>query len=152
MKQIFLIFSFCFIISTLTAQKENPNYDAALAEELGADDYGMKTYIFVMLKTGSNTSTNKMERDSCFQGHMQNIGRLVDEGKLIVAGPMQKNENEYRGIFILNVPTVEEAQALLDTDPAIAAQFLEPELYVWYGSAALRTYLDASDKVWKVGF
>ncbi len=152
MKLFTLVFCICLVVGTLSAQKENPNFDAALAEELGADDYGMKSYIFVMLKTGSNTSTNKMERDSCFQGHMKNIGRLVEEGKLIVAGPIQKNENEYRGIFILDVTTVEEAEILLETDPAIAAQFLEPELYVWYGSAALRTYLDASDKIWKIGF
>lgn len=27
----------------------NPNYDEALAEKLGADDYGMKSYFFVVL-------------------------------------------------------------------------------------------------------
>lgn len=31
---------------------QNPVYDAALAEKLGADAYGMKSYVLVMLKTG----------------------------------------------------------------------------------------------------
>ncbi len=142
------------LLSTATAisQKTNPNYDEALATKLGADDYGMKSYVFVILKTGSNESTDKELRDSCFLGHMNNIGRLVDEGKLIIAGPMEKNDNSYRGIFILDVPTIEEAGKLLLTDPAINAKFLEPELYSWYGSAALSAYLEASDKIWKVGF
>lgn len=135
-----------------TGQKTNPNYDEALAEKLGGDEYGMKTFVLVILKTGSNESTNKEIRDSCFIGHMKNIERLVKEEKLIVAGPIAKNDKSYRGIFILNVPTIEEANVLLKTDPAIFAEYLEPELYIWYGSAALPEYLDASDKIWKIGF
>jgi uncharacterized protein YciI len=76
----------------------------------------------------------------------------VKEKKLIVAGPMVKNEKSYRGIFILDVSTIEDANLLLETDPAIKAKFLEPELYEWYGSAALPEYLETSDKVWKIGF
>ena len=134
------------------AQKTNPNYDAELATKLGADDYGMKKFVFVILKTGTNESTNKSLKDSCFTGHMNNINRLVKEKKLIVAGPMVKNEKSYRGIFILDVSTMEDANLLLETDPAIKAKFLEPELYIWYGSAALPEYLEASEKVWKTGF
>jgi len=44
---------------------------------LGADDYGMKKFVFVILKTGKNTSTDKELRDSAFVGHMNNIDRLV---------------------------------------------------------------------------
>lgn len=131
-------------------EKGNSNYDASLAAELGADDYGMKLFVLVMLKTGTNDSADKMLRDSCFVGHMNNIDRLVKEGKMIVAGPMFKNEKDYRGIFILDVPSLEAAAELLETDPAIHAKLLEPELYLWYGSAALPEYLEASDKVWKI--
>jgi hypothetical protein len=80
---------------------------------------------------------------------MANIGRLVEEGKLIVAGPMKKNEKNYRGIFILNVKK-EEAVSILDTDPAIKAKLLEPEIYEWYGSAALPVYLPYHEKVQKI--
>ena len=139
-------------INVSFSQKTNPNYDAELAAKLGADDYGMKKFVFVILKTGSNESTDKVLKDSCFTGHMTNIDRLVKEKKLIVAGPMVKNEKSYRGIFILDVSTKDEANLLLETDPAIKAKFLEPELYLWYGSAALSEYLEASDKVWKIGF
>ena len=139
-------------INVSFSQKTNPNYDAELATKLGADDYGMKKFVFVILKTGSNESTDKVLKDSCFTGHMNNINRLVKEQKLIVAGPMVKNDKLYRGIFILDVSTKDEANLLLETDPAIKAKFLEPELYIWYGSAALSEYLEASDKVWKIGF
>ncbi len=150
-KSILLLFvAFLFGIST-KAQDSNPKFDIELAQKLGADEYGMKKYVFVILKTGSNKSKNVAVKDSCFARHMKNIGRLVDAKKLIVAGPFFKNEESMRGLFILNVPSLEEAKSLLDTDPAIKAKYLKTELYYWYGSAALPEYLEASDKIWKVG-
>lgn len=152
MKLFYLILAILLSVTSSMAQKTNPNYDPELATKLGADDYGMKSYVFVILKTGKNQSTDKVLRDSCFAGHMDNITRLVKDKKLIVAGPMYENEKSYRGIFIFDVPTLEETKLLLETDPAIKAEFLEPELFKWYGSAALSQYIEASDKIWKTGF
>lgn len=147
-KTIFLILMLCAI--GVSAQNENKNYDAELAKKYDADDYGMKMYIFVMLKSGANKNDDKAYTDSCFTGHMANINKLVEENKMIVAGPMGANDNGYRGIFILNVKTKDEALVLLKDDPAINSGLLAAELYEWYGSAALPAYLEESDKVWKI--
>ena len=128
---------------------QNPNYYQELATKLVADDYGMKSYTFVILKTGPNNSTDKAFVDSCFRGHFENMNRMVKNGKLIVAGPMAKNEKTYRGIFILDTPDSTEVNDWLNADPSIKEGLLEAEIYGWYGSAALREYLDASDKIWK---
>ena len=128
----------------------NPNYNKELADKLGGDDYGMKSYFFLILKTGTNTTTDKEFISESFRGHLDNINRLVEEGKLIVAGPLGKNENNYRGIFILNnIKSIEEAVELLQTDPAIKNRLLDYEIFTWYGSAALPEYLPFSDKIWK---
>ena len=66
-----------------------------------------------------------------------------------MAGPFGKNDSGFRGLFIINVPTIAEANKLLETDPAIKANLLKAELYPWYGSAALPEYLEAHDKIWK---
>lgn len=132
----------------LMAQKDNPNYNKALADSLGSDDYGMKMYVLVLLKTGPS-SFDKKTTDSLFAGHMANIGRLADEGKLVVAGPLKKNDKNYRGIFIFNVKTIEEAAQLLLTDPAVKEKVLDAELYQWYGSAALPMYLPYHTRVGK---
>lgn len=129
----------------------NPNYDKALAEKLGGDDYGMKRYFLVILKTGANTTIDRTFISESFKGHMDNINRLVEENKLIVAGPLGKNENNYRGIFILNnIDSIAHAKEILVTDPAIKNGLLDYEIFVWYGSAALPEYLPASEKVWKL--
>jgi uncharacterized protein YciI len=150
MKMLILLSFMLSAVFQLQAQTNNPAYDPALAEKLGADDYGMKSYMLVILKTGNNKTTDKAFIDSCFRGHMENIGRLVDDNKLIVAGPLGKNESSYRGIFILNVATTEEAKFLLQTDPAINENLLAADIYKWYGSAALPLYLPDSEKIWKV--
>lgn len=129
----------------------NPNYDTELAGKLGGDDYGMKSYFLVILKIGTNTTSDKELIAESFRGHMNNINRLVEEGKLIVAGPLGKNENNYRGIFILdNIKSIEEAKELLKTDLAIKNKLLDYEIFNWYGSAALPEYLPYSDKIWKL--
>ncbi len=101
----------------IEAQKANLDYDSTLAKKYGADDYGMKWYTLVLLKTGPVKIEDKKIVDSLFAGHLKNIGRLADEGKLVVAGPLGQND-KYRGIFILNVDTIEKANELLQTDPA----------------------------------
>ncbi|HEX6333396.1 MAG TPA: YciI family protein [Flavisolibacter sp.] len=146
------ILVFCLAQVTLYAQEAKPGYNKALADSLGSDDYGMKSYVLVILKTGPTDVQEKSLRDSLFRGHMANINRLVADGKLIVAGPLKKNDKTYRGIFILNVPTVEEARTLVLTDPAVSHGMLEMEMYQWYGSAALPMYLKYHDRIGKKSF
>lgn len=147
MKFIFTLFTLFTFSIALSAQ--NPNYDEALAKKLNADQYGMKSYILVILKTGSNNTTDKAFVDSCFAGHMSNMGKMVKSGKLVVAGPISKNDDNFRGIFILNTSDMDEAKELLKADPAIASDILAVDMYKWFGSAALPEYLDESDKIWK---
>jgi len=111
-------------------------YNASLAKKLGADEYGMKKYVMVFLKKGPKRDQDSATAAQIQAGHMANINRLADEGKLIVAGPFLDN-GELRGIFILDVPTLEEAEKLTNTDPAVQSGRLVMELHPWYGSAAL---------------
>ncbi len=112
------------------------NYDAELAARVGADDYGMKRYVMAMLKSGPNRSQSEEEAERLQRAHLDNIGRLAEEGKLVLAGPFLE-EGALRGIYIFNVTSVEEAKALTESDPAIKAGRLVMELHPWYGSAAL---------------
>lgn len=152
MNEIIISITLIFILNvSLKAQTVNKNYDEALAKSLNADDYGMKKYVLVMLKPGSNTDTTKSVIDSVFTGHMKNINRLAETVDLVVAGPIMKS-NVYQGIFIFNVETIEEAEALLETDPAVYAKYLEPEMFLWYGSAALMETTKIHRKIEKYSF
>lgn len=147
----FIIFSIFFIKSAM-AQTPNDQYDSTLASKYPSDEYGMRMYTFVLLKSGTNTTASPELIDSAFAGHLSNISRLANEGMLILAGPLGDNDLNYRGIFILNADTKEKAQELLSTDPAIAAGLLAYDMYPWYGSAALPAYLDIHNKIGKFKF
>ena len=148
MKKIFL-FGLIVISFSTSFSQENKDFDAKLAKDVGADDYGMKTYVFCILKTGTNSTATAEERQKYFEGHMANINKLADEKKLVVAGPFMKNDKNYRGIFIFNCTTIEEAKALVDSDPAVAANMFEAELTLWYSSAALMMLNENHNKIAK---
>ncbi len=154
MKKLLLALLLIATCAQVQAQdkKTNPKYNEALAKQYGADDYGMKMYVLVILKTGSNTNETKAKSDSLFAGHLANMGKLVQQNKLVVAGPLGKNDQNYRGIFILNTKSMEEAREMLATDPAVKAKLLDAELFNWYGSAALPAYLKVDEQMGKYKF
>ncbi|OJU24482.1 MAG: hypothetical protein BGN92_14435 [Sphingobacteriales bacterium 41-5] len=152
MRNLHLILFFAIILSACSNSKNavEDGYNKQLAEKLGADEYGMRMYQFVILKTGSAKIENKDSINSLFRGHLANIGRLADEGKLVIAGPFGKNEKQYRGLYIFKTKDKSETEILLQSDPAIKAGLLAAEIYPWYGSAALETYLPFHKQIEKV--
>lgn len=121
---------------TESAISDSVAYDSAYAKSVGADDYGMKQYVMAFLKAGPNRTDDREEAMRLQRAHLDNITRMAEEGKLVLAGPFLDNDS-IRGIYIFDVQTIEEARALTETDPAIEAGSLVMELRSWYGSAAL---------------
>ena len=132
-----IFFAILLRVFSATGQEMNPKYDSVLARTLGADAKGMKMYVLGILKTGSNNTQDKKVRDSLVNGHIKHITWLAEKGDLIAAGGLGKNENSYRGVFILNVSSFEEANKLLEADPAIKENIFVADLYKWTTSAAL---------------
>lgn len=123
-----------------------PAYDADLARSLGASENGMRSYVFVLLRTGPNKVPPGPERDEMFKGHFANMQRLSDEGKLALAGPFD-GEGGWRGLFIFAVADIEEAKALVATDPVVIKGEMVPEFHKYYGSAGLMLVRDIHGKL-----
>jgi uncharacterized protein YciI len=135
----------------VVTEEESFEYDATYAAKLGADDYGMKTYVMAFLKRGPNRPEDQALIDSLQGEHMANIGKLADEGKLVVAGPFY-GDDDLRGIYIFDTDSIEEAASWTATDPAIIYGSLEMELMKWYGSAALMDVNNLHKKAAKINF
>lgn len=141
------------VFTTITAQQTTKTaYDSVLAKKLGADDYGMKMYVMVILTTGKADIKEKAIKDSLFAGHMANINRLAKEGKLVVAGPFGKNDINYRGVFVFNTPSVDDTKVMVGTDPAVKAGVFDAFYIPWYCSAALMEVNALHEKIAKVLF
>ena len=127
-------------------------FSQKLADSLGADKYGMKSYFLVILKTGAKDKeiTDKEQRAELFKGHFSNMQEMEKSGKLKMAGPFSTaNHLGYRGIFLLDVKTEDEAKAFLQNDPTIKTGIFDVEILPWYGSAAIPMHLDYHKKIAK---
>lgn len=129
----------------------SPAFDEALAASVGADDNGMRQYVLVILKTGPTPVPAGEARSEMFRGHFANMKRLAAEGKLALAGPLDGVDG-WRGLFILAVSDLEEAAALVATDPVIINGEMVAEYHKYYGSAALMLVNEAHAKVARKGF
>lgn len=104
---------------------------------------GMERYVFGLIKKGPAwTPGSTPETQEIQKGHMANIEKLAKEGKLILAGPFEGGE-DFRGIFVFKVPTLDEAKALCETDPAVKAGRLKVDLIYWWGPSVLTDVVKA---------
>jgi uncharacterized protein YciI len=114
---LLLLISF-LTFNTVFAQDDSPE-----------PKYEMTTYYMAFLKKGPKWSPDVTEETKKVQAaHLRNIEKLVDEGKMILAGPFL-DEWEVRGIFVYKVDSMEEAIALTKQDPAVIAGRLSLEVH-----------------------
>jgi uncharacterized protein len=94
----------------------------------------IKQFWLVVLKTGPKDKeiTDTAQRNKIFAGHFGNMERLYNEGILKVAGPFGKNDFTWRGLFILDCKTKEDAENYVKTDPSIAAGIFVVDIVPWF--------------------
>lgn len=126
-------------------------YDSLLAAKLGADDYGMHQYVMAFLLTGDSVNIDSARRVELSQGHMANIRKMGESGALVLAGPFLDG-GKFRGIYIFDVKTIEEAEELTKTDPAVQAGVFKFEMHPWYGSAGLKQVSEIGERIRKTSF
>ncbi len=124
----FIILFYCLLAVNFSANAQNESKPANTESKT---ESRIKQYWFVMLVKGSNRTQDSATAAKLQEGHMANIKRLYNEGKLKVAGPFG-DDGTWRGVFIFDVATKEEMEQLLNTDPAIAAGRLGYEMHPWY--------------------
>lgn len=117
---------FCMVFSAFSFCK---------GQNTPAKEPNIKQFWMVILKTGPRDKvvTDSAERSNLFKGHFSNMERLHKEGVLKVAGPFGKNDFTWRGLFILDCPTKEEAEQHIKTDPTVAAGVFIYDMIPWYG-------------------
>jgi uncharacterized protein YciI len=117
-----------FILLSVNGQSKKPLMKKERLEDK------IEQYFFVLLKTGPKQDFDSTQKQLLFKGHMDNINKLYYDGILKVAGPFGKNDLAWRGIFIFDCKTKEEAENYVKTDPAVAAGLFAVDIVPWYSS------------------
>ena len=126
MKSIVLLSIVFLLGSTLVSGQSDTSTQKKAAPKI-------EQYWFVLIKTGPKTDFDSSTRAKLFQGHMANMQKLYYDGILKVAGPFGKNDFTWRGLFIFDCKTKEEAEKIAATDPAVAAGLFAVDIVPWYG-------------------
>jgi len=129
-------FALALLCAVSAQAQEASAYDAAKAQAWGANEQGLRPYVFVLLKTGPKRMPAGPERDAMFKGHFANMERLAKEGLLAYAGPMDGVDG-WRGLFIFATADLEVARRAVETDPVVINGEMVAELHKHFGSAAL---------------
>lgn len=124
-KNILLLFGFLLVCQFSFGQKDDAKKKAAP---------NIKQFWMVVLKTGPKDKeiTDSTERSKIFAGHFSNMERLYYDGLLKAAGPFGKNDFTWRGLFILDCASKEDAETHVKTDPAVAAGVFIYDIVPWY--------------------
>ena len=131
-KIILLLAVICVgFLSNTSAQQKRKTSTVTTKPRLEAQ---VKQYWFVMLTEGKNRTQDSATAVKIQEGHMANINRLYNDGKLKVAGPFGDDGN-WKGIFIFDCKTKEELEVLLNSDPAIDAGRLAYDIHPWWTAA-----------------
>lgn len=108
--------------------------------------FDLDQYQFGMLERGAKwTPETTPETQKIQDGHMANIKRMAEMGKLVAAGPMVGN-GDLRGIFIFKASSLKEAESLAAQDPAIQAGRLRLRLMNWWAPKGIGVRLLAEIK------
>lgn len=102
----------------------------------------MRGYWMGVIKRGPKYAEERSEAEAAAiqKAHLDRIGEIAAEGKMILAGPFGPQEgvdDPLIGLFLYTVATREEAEALAASDPAVAAGRLRVEIVEWWGVSGI---------------
>jgi len=125
------------------------NNGSDLASEVDQTVPSDSSYFFVFLNTNPDRPIISQDSASALQAlHMENIGRLYNEGKLDLAGPF----NGGGGIFVLKAPDSTSAWSYLRGDAAVMAGRFNIELLPFEVSAGGLCNIPADNEMVQYGF
>jgi uncharacterized protein YciI len=115
-RSILLFSLFAFAVSAFAQAPVQPSANSA-------------QYFFVLLNRPANAPQMSKEAGEKLQEeHMSNIRKMAAEHKLVIAGPFM-DDTALRGIFVLRAESAAQAQAWAESDPAVMAGRLAPEVH-----------------------
>lgn len=115
------------IVALLLSAASIKSYGQTSADSISN---GLKQYMFVMYTKGNNRNHDSTTAQRIQTQHLNHLDSLHALGLLNVAGPFME-DGDWRGLLVLDVPTKEEAEALVKKDPAVIAGRLNYVILPW---------------------
>lgn len=93
------------------------------------DDKKQFIYTLKLIPSLVNPNNWTDKEEQIVNRHFERLERLLEEGKLILAGKTNGIDEKTFGIVIIEVDSEEEAYDLMITDPTVAEGIMTSELF-----------------------
>ncbi|MFK7749194.1 MAG: YciI family protein [Kordia sp.] len=104
-----------------------------MVDQKTKDTILMQQYFMAFLKKGKDSTQSNKTGDSLQRLHLAHLKKMYDLGYADISGPIG-DLGDIRGITIYNVPTLEMADSLANSDPSVKAGRLQIELHPWWAA------------------
>ncbi len=88
------------------------------------------TYVAAIVRMGDNWRQDSIRAFELQEKHLAFLEQLRQNNQLIASGPLTTSPDA-RGLYIFNVSSVAEAEALVSKDEAIKAGWIQMDFHVW---------------------
>lgn len=129
-----LLFICALLTSLLVFADSEKKSDNKAAKSSSAQESVNKSkpvgYVVALVKRGSNWEQDSSRAFQLQEKHLLFLAELQKENKLLASGPLTTSPDA-RGLYIFNVETISEAEALVSKDEAIKAGWIKMEFHNW---------------------
>lgn len=94
-----------------------------------ADEKKQFIYVLKLIPPLLNKDNWTEREEKIVDRHFYRLQKLLEEGKLFLAGKTAGIDEKTFGIVILEVESDEEAKAIMENDPCVAEGIMTAELY-----------------------
>jgi uncharacterized protein YciI len=119
------------ITAVVFASSDTPSKEkSANAEQEKVNTSQPVTYVAAIVRMGDNWRQDSIRAFELQEKHLAFLERLRTNNQLIASGPLTTSPDA-RGLYIFNVSSVAEAEALVSKDEAIQAGWIQMDFHVW---------------------
>ncbi|MCB0375663.1 MAG: hypothetical protein KDD04_07070 [Sinomicrobium sp.] len=118
--------------STVAAAIPESGHETFIYTE-GDSTYVMQKYFMVFLKKGPERDQDSLTAATIQEAHLAHLQQLYLDGKTCITGPFE-SDGDVLGVVVFNTPTLNEADSLANSDPAVRAGRLVVETHAWWAA------------------
>ncbi len=102
----------------------------------GADDE-MTTFQLVFLKRNPDwKARSSTEAQRIESAHQEFFDGLIQLDQVLISGPVT-DDSDLRAIIVSSATTIQQAQSIVESDPAVKVGMLRAETYAWYAGTGI---------------
>ena len=137
------------IVETETSILSNiNNFDSKMANQLGANKYGLKKYTLCFFNKGAQRVLKSDQVLALEKGHINYMNELIAKKEIVLAGYFNETD-VHLGFVVFDSQDTSHVRSLIEKDPKVNEGLIVPHFQQWTSSAAILKLNEIHQKIQK---